>query len=133
MTSEGVIIGGKYSLLECIGHGAFGELFYGNLFLILAKDIKSNHEVAVKLEFIQRRRSLLKCEVAIYKMFKGEVGFPKFYWSGIEGEYNAMVIELLGPSLENLMKGCHNKFSVSTTFALAEQMVIFTEKVVGTD
>lgn len=57
-------------------------------------------------------------------MMKDERGFPKLYWSGSEGDYNIMAMELLGSNLENLMHNCGHKFSVSTSFALAEQMVV---------
>lgn len=31
MDSEGIIVAKKYRLLECIGEGSFGEIFYGSL------------------------------------------------------------------------------------------------------
>ena len=55
---------------------------------------------------------------------KKEQRFPKFYWSGTEGDYNIMAIELLGKSLESLMRSCGHKFSVFTSFSLIIQMVM---------
>lgn len=44
-------------------------------------------------------------------------------WYGVEGEYNVMVIDLLGPSLEDLFNFCSRKFSVKSVIMLADQMV----------
>jgi len=52
------------------------------------------------------------------------VGFPKLYWYGREGDYNLMVIELLGDNLEDLMKNTPGKrFSVLTVLNIADQLV----------
>ena len=49
---------------------------------------------------------------------------------GVEGDYNILVMELLGPNLEDLRAYCLGKFSLTTTAILAEQMVLvaFTPK-----
>jgi hypothetical protein len=44
-------------------------------------------------------------------------------WYGIEGEYNVMVIDLLGPSLEDLFNFCSRKLTVKSVLMLADQMV----------
>jgi len=51
------------------------------------------------------------------------VGIPTIKWCGAEGDYNVMVMELLGPSMEDLFNFCSRKFSLKTVLLLADQMV----------
>jgi serine/threonine protein kinase len=51
------------------------------------------------------------------------VGIPNIYWFGKNGDYNIMVIDILGPSLDNLFNNCGKKFSIKTTLLIAEQMI----------
>ena len=46
-------------------------------------------------------------------------------WFGVEGDYNVLVIDLLGPSLEDLFNFCSRKLSLKTVLMLADQMVLF--------
>lgn len=52
-------------------------------------------------------------------------GIPNLRWFGVEGDYNVLVIDLLGPSLEDLFNFCSRKLSLKTVLMLADQMVLF--------
>ena len=51
------------------------------------------------------------------------VGIPSVKSYGFSGDYNILVMELLGKSLEDLFQECGCKYSLKTVCMLAEQMV----------
>ena len=53
----------------------------------------------------------------------GNIGIPKVWWSGVEGDYNVMITDLEGPSLEDCFKFCYSKFTVETVAYLGIQMI----------
>ncbi|XP_042065154.1 casein kinase 1-like protein 10 isoform X1 [Salvia splendens] len=110
------VIGGKFKLGRKIGGGSFGELYLGT-------HAQTGEEVAVKLESVKTRHPQLYYESKLYMLLRGGTGVPELRWFGVEGEYNAMVIDLLGPSLEDLFNYCNRKFSLKTVLMLADQLI----------
>ena len=51
-------------------------------------------------------------------------GIPNIKWCGVDGEDNVLVLDLLGPSLEDLFVYSGRKFSLKTVLMLADQMVM---------
>eukprot|EP00921_Rhytidocystis_pertsovi_P004019 GHVQ01006925.1.p1 GENE.GHVQ01006925.1~~GHVQ01006925.1.p1 ORF type:complete len:328 (-),score=36.46 GHVQ01006925.1:156-1139(-) len=111
-----VRVGGKYRLGRKIGSGSFGDIYLGT-------NITSGEEVAIKLESVKSKHPQLLYESKLYKILAGGIGIPTVHWYGIEGDYNVMVIDLLGPSLEDLFTICNRKLSLKTVLMLADQMV----------
>lgn len=56
-------------------------------------------------------------------VFPSTAGVPTVYYFGQEGLHNILVIDLLGPSLEDLFDMCGRKFSTKTVVMVAKQMV----------
>lgn len=54
-------------------------------------------------------------------------GIPNVYYCSSEGDYNIMVMDLLGPSLEDLFNICGRKFGVKTTLMLIDQLLTRVE------
>ena len=57
--------------------------------------------VAIKLECVKTKHPQLHIESKFYRIIQGGVGIPTIKWCGSEDDFNVMVMELLGPSLED--------------------------------
>jgi serine/threonine protein kinase len=51
------------------------------------------------------------------------VGIPKVFHYAKEDDYNVMVIELLGKSLEGCFDDCGRRFTMKTTLMLIDQLI----------
>ena len=85
--------------------------------------MNSGEEIAIKLESVKAKHPQLEYEARVYKSLAGGVGIPFVRWSGIESDYNVMVLDLQGPSLEDLFNFCNRKFSLKTVLLLADQLI----------
>merc|ERR1719242_3014945 len=102
-------------------HGAVDEESYESYLRSKSQTpIEEEEEDAIKLEWqrAEKGRKLL-AEAKLYKSLGDCSYIPGMRWSGIEGEYNVMVMDLLGPSLEELFRSCGRRFSVQTVLSLA--------------
>ncbi|KAG0370705.1 serine/threonine protein kinase [Gamsiella multidivaricata] len=109
-------VGNKYRIGRKIGSGSFGDIYLGT-------SIVNGEEVAIKLESIKAKHPQLEYEARVYKTLAGGIGIPFIRWFGTECDYNAMVMDLLGPSLEDLFNFCSRKFSLKTVLLLADQLI----------
>ncbi|CAK9290736.1 unnamed protein product [Gordionus sp. m RMFG-2023] len=121
---EGIIIGidnNRYRIAKHIGSGTFGELRY-------CRNIITNETLAVKIEPNDAEIPQLKREYDLYCRLHGDnegyaEGFPRVYYFGTCQEYKVMVMDLLGPSLQDLFQYCNKKFTLKTVLMLAIQLI----------
>lgn len=109
-------VGKKYRLGRKIGSGSFGDIYLGT-------NMTTGEEVAIKLESVKTKHPQLLYESKIYRILHGGLGIPNVRWYGIEGDYNVMVLDLLGPSLEDLFNYCGRRFQLKTVLMLADQLL----------
>lgn len=116
------IVAGRYRLVRKLGSGSFGDIFLGI-------NVTNGEEVAVKMEPKNARHPQLMYESKLYKILQGGIGIPHVRWFGVEKEYNVLVMDLLGPSLEDLFNFCSRRFTMKTVLMLADQMIARIEYV----
>ena len=112
---ESKIFFSKYKPDHKIGEGSFGKIY-------LAHNIQNGEKYAIKLENKNTDQSLLEQETYILCYLKGE-GIPQIKSYGYSGEYNVLVMELLGKSLEELFQECGCRFSIKTVCMIGIQMM----------
>ena len=75
-------------------------------------------QVAVKFE-VQKPNyphssPQLRHEYKVYKEMTNCVGFGRAFHYGVQENYNVLIMDLLGPSLDDLFNVCHQRFSLKT-------------------
>ena len=123
-TKDEINIGAHYilNLKNKIGSGSFGEIY-------TAKNTKLNIDIAIKSEsIIDNRHPRLKYEASVLKYLQGgsihsPLGIPNFFDFISSEKYNYMMMELLGPSLEDLFNLCQRNFTLKTILSLGDQMI----------
>jgi len=115
-TSSSNVVGVHYRVGKKIGEGSFGVIFEGT-------NLLNQQQVAIKFEPRKSDAPQLRDEYRTYKILVGCPGIPNVYYFGQEGLHNILVIDLLGPSLEDLFDHCNRKFTIKTVVMVAKQML----------
>ncbi|XP_045030742.1 casein kinase I isoform X2 [Daphnia magna] len=119
-SSSGVLmVGPNFRVGKKIGCGNFGELRLG-------KNLYNNEHVAIKLEPLKSKAPQLHLEYRFYRMMgrrSTTTGLPEVYYFGPCGKYSALVMELMGPSLEDLFDLCGRRFSLKNVLMIALQLI----------
>ncbi|KAI8373427.1 binary complex of casein kinase-1 with Cki7 [Choanephora cucurbitarum] len=110
------IVGGHFKVGKKLGEGSFGVIFEGT-------NLITSQQVAIKFEPKSSETPQLKDEYSAYKIMSGTIGVPSVYYLGQNDLYHTLVMDLLGPSLEELFDVCGRRFSIKTAAMLAIQMI----------
>lgn len=111
----------QYGCLKYYMKGAFSDIFTG-------KDLKSGEEIIIKAPHKTSHSYLEISKEAIFlsKLQKYD-GFPKIYFLQANSQCEAIAIEKLGLSMQDLKQEFQN-FSLKTTIILALQLLRAIEK-----
>lgn len=133
----GLLICNRFRVMQKINVGSYGAIFTA---LDQAEGEHFNRQVAVKFETSGVEDSHIRYEHDVYKVCAGgprskkekrTEGFPEVFWIGEQYNYKIMVMELLGPSLENLFGYCSSQFRKETVYELGMQMLTRVEHLHG--
>jgi serine/threonine protein kinase len=111
----------KYCLKKHIGRSTF-----------LGFNLTSGEEVAIKVDLDSAipvnnyKTTRLEYETDVYNALEGGVGIPFvhcFRTHCFDLNRDFMVLDLQGPSLEDLFDFCHRKFSLKTILLLTNQLI----------
>lgn len=105
----------KFVTEKKIGEGSFGKIYRG-------KNKLTNELVALKFEDRSLGHDLLETEAYRLITLKGHC-IPKVFSYGNTKEYNIMVMELLGRSLEDCFNRCGKKMSLKSVCMLGIEMI----------
>jgi len=107
---------GKYKCIKKLGEGSFGSIY---------KAEYNGDYFALKFESIDKGQNLLENEAIIMEYLKGpNIPYIKLY--GSTSEYNILVMQLLGKSLENIFEE-KKIFSLKTVCMIGYQFVTVLE------
>lgn len=114
------ICDGRFQFGKKIGSGSFGSIYYG-------VDTQIKSEVAIKVESSDIGTSQLEYEAKLYKVLGARAGIPLMHWHGQESGCRVMVLDLLGPSLQDLFNFVDRPFSLKTVLQIGRQVVDILE------
>ncbi|KAG9511332.1 Casein kinase I isoform gamma-1, partial [Fragariocoptes setiger] len=113
----GSLVAQRFQIIKMLGSGSYGAVYLG-------KNIVNNEMVAIKLESKATKAPQLPLEYRFIKMIGQSEGFPRIIKiDECAGMYHAMVMELLGPSLEEVFNICDRKLSLKSVLYLSLQLI----------
>ncbi|KAH7912910.1 kinase-like domain-containing protein [Hygrophoropsis aurantiaca] len=112
-TAAARVVGGHYRVGRKIREQEFESVFEG-------VNLRDNEPIIIKFG---TNAAGLKIELRAYKSLLGTVGIPLVYHFSREDRHNILVIDRLGPSLQDLLSLCAGRFTIKTICLIAKQMI----------
>jgi len=110
-----ILIAGQFQIDTKLRPEGFNEVFCGT-------DIDSQEKVALKVEKAQSKFTLVPYEARVYRCLHGGVGIPRLHWHGAGGPYNFLVMDLLGPTIQDVFE-LINVFGLENLSVLAKEVL----------
>ena len=102
----------KYHCIKKLGEGSFGRIYEG---------VYHSEHFALKFEDINSNSNLLESEASIMNYLKGP-NIPNVRSYGTSGNYNILIMQLMGKSLEDLIN-IRKTFPLKTVCLIGYQMI----------
>ncbi|KIJ90336.1 hypothetical protein K443DRAFT_660583 [Laccaria amethystina LaAM-08-1] len=116
----------KTSYCHRLAYNILGDIYLGI-------NIITGEEVAIKLESVKAKHPKLEYESKVYKTLAVGVGVAFVRWFGTECDYNTMVLDVLGCSLEDLHNFYNCKFSLKAVLLLTHRLYIHSRNFIHCD
>jgi len=115
---RGFRVGADYVLHKLIGRGSFGDVY-------AATHQRTGARVAVKVEGHGHATPRLANEARAYEALHDTPGFPRVYWFGELPSVgaDALVMELLGPSLQQVQRSLDGPLSLRATLHVGQELL----------
>lgn len=108
---------GPYTLGQKIGRGSFGEVFVATN--------QNGEKFAAKLEPRRKKNgkprggpSQLEYEARVYELLKGGTGIPVIHSFFVKNDYNIMIMQLLGRSIQGVFESNGKVLPLETVLAV---------------
>ncbi|KRX23431.1 Tau-tubulin kinase 1, partial [Trichinella nelsoni] len=92
----------RFEIIKKLGDGAFGTVYE-------AYDCENKNQVAIKIEVKRRKFSTVQKEAEILMKMQGNSHVLQYLGSGVENNYNYLLMEVAGKSVHDLLQRAPGK------------------------
>jgi len=108
----------NYKIIKTIGKGSFGKVYQGI-------DLDTQEKVAIKLENSTNDCTQLLQEAKLYEQLSYHKHIPNVKWYGKKGKWNILILDYLGPSIQELL--LFSNFKLNKVNKIAKQLIYIFE------